>query len=115
MDNLALYLLVSLFFVVGMMVEFAIALLLYRRDMEHVNKKNQIDFDCLETRKNAKGGIIERRNGSIKGENNLGRQARKQPGPLWIQISSNRVDAIASVLFPFAYIIFNVVYWASLE
>ena len=97
------------------MVEFAIALLLYRRDMEHMNKKNQIDFDCLENRKNSKGGIIERRNGSMKGENNLGRQARQQHEPLWIQISSNRVDVIASVLFPLAYIIFNVVYWTSLE
>ena len=115
MDNLALYILVSLFFVVGMMVEFAIALLLYRRNMDHVNKKNQKGCINPETRKDSKSSILERRNGSHRGETYLERKERKQREQSWPHISSNSVDIVASILFPFAYIIFNIAYWASLE
>ena len=118
MDNLALYLLVSLFFVVGMMFEFAIALLLYRRNTEIRNKLNQINVGGLDYRKDSEVSVLERKgskNGLIRGETYLERFERKQREPAWPDISSNTVDIIASFLFPFAYLIFNIGYWASLE
>ena len=115
MDNLALYLLVSLFFVVGMMVEFAISLLLYRRNTGQRIKKNQIGLDGHGNRNEQKSNGLELPNGSKRGETYLERIERKNQEPGWPQISSNTVDIIASILFPFAYIVFNVAYWASLE
>ena len=99
MDNLALYLLVSLFFVVGMMVQFAVSLLLYRRDTEKRCKNNQISFDGYDCRKEQKTIELERPNAFKRG---------------WPQITSRTVDIIASISFPVAYIIFNIAYWASL-
>ena len=101
-----------------MMFEFAIALLLYRRNTEKRNKWNQIDVGGLDYRKDSEISVLERKgskNGLIRGETYLERFEKKQREPTWPDISSNTVDIIASFLFPFAYLIFNIGYWVSLE
>lgn len=119
MDNLGLYLLVSLFFVVGMMVEFAIALVVSRNcentvfsnenDMKDGNRRtSQYKVDMILKGKQKRVDSVD---GNGFKRPSLDRR-NVQPVP---RVTSTMIDITASILFPVAYTIFNITYWCSLN
>ena len=103
----------SLVFVVGIMLEFAVALLVHRhsemknfprpiKDIEN-QKQNLAQF-----KREFKTKI-----GMIKG--NGSNNACQQDQQTCRRVTSNTVGIVASVLFPLAYSIFNAVYWSQLN
>ena len=79
------------------MIEFAIAVVLYRRCDDGNNKV----------------GDIENAKGDLKQFLQLRKKWRQQKNDK--KITSNAVDIAASILFPLTYIIFNGIYWASFD
>ena len=79
------------------MIEFAIALVLYRRCRDETNKISD----------------LETSNGKVQQFIQLRKKWREQKNRN--KITSNNVDIAASILFPLAYIIFNGIYWGSFD
>ena len=124
-DKLGVYLLVSLFFVVATMIEFAVALLLQRN-----SRKRKVEFEKSKTK-------ISMQNTSLK--RNLSQMEIVPPPTIDALFKSrkevisqpseclyfneqcknakfftsyyNCIDILASVLFPTLYAVFNIVYW----
>ena len=139
MDKLGLYLLVSLFFVVGAMFEFAIVLLVKRWHekelctQKHFNIYQNQDgssckTNCKETKNiktadtndlniiTVKTAYVDRGLDSSK-ELNQGKDTDDvyQSDRLsWDKRSSNDIDFAALFLFTTCYAIFNSIYWVSL-
>ncbi len=111
MDYLGIYLLVSLVFVVGIMVEFAIALLVHR-----YSEKKIVPDTIIDSRNQNRNKFrFKRKNQNQIGliKKNAYDNACHLEQQTWRGITANTIDIAASVLFPLAYIIFNAVYWCA--
>ena len=112
MDNLGVYILVSWFFVVGMMLEFAIALIIYRNYDVKISP-NPIDDKDSEKRRNPLHYLEEQKHIDTRASKLTSPDKKKLP--LFRNMSYNKIDIIASFLFPMAYACFNIIYWGSMN
>ena len=109
MTALGIYLLISLFFVVAGMVEFAILLFLLRRSENSSYKKGlPISFNNKLDARNTNEYNEERRNVSYN--SNSSGVAIKNESVDFI-ICARKIDFTATILFPIAYSVFNIIYW----
>ena len=122
---MSIYLIVSLFFVVTTLVEFAIVLFL-KRKVERLNGNSKVsalnyDIDYLNQiyQTPMKDGDIESKNASnpeiIRNVTNVTPNTRSfnnVKNSLCTNTSlSTRIDMIAFWLFTLAYVMFNILYW----
>ena len=115
LNALGVYLLVSLFFVVAAMIEFAVALVLQRmwHHKENPNPTN-IERTPMPQKWLAKGNNIASNWIDEQGNEKLtlGMQtAKKRTG---LNFSTNKIDIAAFVISFMLYIFFNCVYWSEL-
>ena len=116
-DNIGLYLLVSLFFVVAAMVEFSIVVIISRRENVQIGSAdNAHDKDRQGTKdevQNFNNALFESLFGSagqfdlIKGLKKKITKGRFEQ----TRSSSKTMDLVSSFVFPLAYAIFNIYYW----
>ena len=118
-DNIGLYLLVSLFFVVAAMVEFSIVVIISRRENMQIgsadsanDKDGQGRRDAVQNFNNA---LFESLFGS-DGQFGFVKTMKKKitQGKFEeTKSSSKTLDLVSSFVFPIAYAIFNAYYWCS--
>ena len=130
--------LVSLFFVVATMVEFAVALLIKRSSgdvkiTKQLGSKSPLGVNtsseelnsskvAMENKKIAIGDgsfqkALSNSNAKFPLNNLLLDRKMSKPsdnGCSLPKISSNAIDIMSSILFPLSYMIFNVIYWSLL-
>ena len=111
MTALGKYILMSLFFVVVGMAEFAILLFLLRRTENSAHRRrfrpnlskqlnHPSEHECNE----------DRRNVSINSNSASATHGNKG---LHFNSISTRIDLIATITFPLAYVLFNIFYWTT--
>ena len=117
MTALGVYLLTSLFFVVGGMAEFAILIFMLRRSEKLSCNKCMLDsgknnkdqpFQYTEDRRSSKS--------SFKRSNSQRRQCQMSSPKSHSIVGSfkdysYKIDFTASIVFPITYILFNIFYW----
>ena len=84
MNALGIYLLTSLLFVIGSMLEFAVIMFLQRR------------HELAQTKKVANNSNLKSRRGSFD-----------------VKSMSAKIDGMAMIIFLSGYVLFNAVYWAT--
>ena len=110
MTALGIFLLSSLFFVLMGMAEFAVLLFLLRRSepkLENLKKSNSSNdghnvdnmFEYVDDRRIVTTGHAK--------TSNLPRESAK------FILYSNKIDFVATILFPILYGLFNVIYWCN--
>ena len=118
MTALGIYLLISLFFVLGGIAEFAILIFMLRRseNLSHnankvKNKKTLVDINHTENdhryeedRRSSKSSFKSR---CHVNHNSLKNHCRKAS----FKNYSYTIDLTSSIMFPIAYIAFNIIYW----
>ena len=115
MTAIGIYLLISLFFVVGAMVEFAVLLFLLRRSEKssYLKEKGGLSssksnskhpIECKEIKRIA--STIHRQESSTRYFDDSFKDNLND-----FFTYSSTIDLAAAAIFPLAYIIFNIVYW----
>jgi hypothetical protein len=108
MTALGIYLLISLFFVVGGMIEFAILLFLLRRsENSSYGKEISNNFANKIDARNENEYNDDRRNAR---NSNSSTAAFKNDSFEFI-ICARKIDFIATIVFPITYSVFNIIYW----
>ena len=126
MDKLGMYLLVSLFFVVASMIEFAIALLVKRNSREQTVELEKNKNKILTQNMSLKRSLSQMRIGFPPTTDSFSKSRTglrmnksseclelygKRRNAKFFTSSYNILDIAASILFPIFYALFNIVYW----
>ena len=118
LNNLGAYLLVSLFFVVAAMLEFALVLLVQRKlDATRNSFANEHMKTTLTKRKHKTSNTStfdDTTSGweDLRKDGNLhNKQTEKVPRLACLQLSTDNIDMMACVLFITLYVLYNLFYW----
>ena len=122
LNDLGVYLLVSLFFVVFAMLEFAVVLLV-QRDQDHKRNsfisQEKINIQSAFTKKadtnTTINGMAGNDNDTVKDIQRDNITKNKGVGKVFrlhsVQLSTDNIDTMAFILYVVIYIIFNLFYW----
>ena len=122
LNDLGMYLLVSLFFVVFAMLEFAVVLLV-QRDQDHKRNsfisQEKINIQSAFTKKadtnTTINGMVGNDNDTVKDIQRDNITKNKSIGKVFrlhsVQLSTDNIDTMAFILYVVIYIIFNLFYW----
>ena len=110
MTALGIYLLSSLFFVVGGMVEFAILLFFLRRSETSVYTKRKL-FSVNSTNKTEARSRYEYDDRRDVSFSSTSLNVPFKTSSFNFISYSNKIDLIATIVFPISYSVFNTVYW----
>ena len=95
---MGIYIVVSLIFVLGTMIEFAIILWLKKK---HDNSFTQVDTGLVQSMNNQQAWKVDDSQ-KMKGKNEKGQEMKRKMA---------RIDEIAFALFTLTYLIFNIFYF----
>ena len=111
MTAIGIYLIISLFFVVGGMVEFAILLFLLRRSENLSYRKGSCyKFTPGGSSENQLKHTEDTRNTSVK-SHKLRPILNKNSNLSGFICYARKIDFAATLIFPSTYVLFNIIYW----